>query len=119
MKTIGCYFGRHKPVLVAVNTEYNTHYTDTDTKKYHMMRFYQCEHCGHRSFTTNYYSQFTKHNGIDVAKANWLDTGVVPSSSYDPRKDSQTYVPEPPTPTTKKPDAEIIPFNVIKGGKNE
>lgn len=119
MKTIGCYFGRHKPVLVAVNTEYNTHYTDTDHTKYHMLRFYQCEHCGNRSFETNYKSNYTTHSGIDNAKANWLDTGVVPSGSYDPRKVPNSYVPEPPTPTTKKPDAEVIPFNVIKGGKNE
>jgi hypothetical protein len=81
-----------------------------------MMRFYQCEHCGHRSFNTNYRG-YSRHCGIDNAKANWLDAGVLPSGSYDPRKVSNTYVPEPPTPTTKKPDAEVIPFNVIKGDK--
>lgn len=118
MKPIGCYFGRHKPVLVAVNTEYHTTYTDTDRKVYHMLRFYQCEHCGHRSFATNY-DGYSRHTGIDNAKANWLDTGVVPSNSYDPRKTSNSYVPEPPKPTTKKPDAEVIPFKVMKGGKNE
>lgn len=118
MKRIGCYFGRHKNVLVAVNSEYYTNYTDTGNKEFHMMRFYQCEHCDKRHFETNYTKKFTNHTGIDVAKSNWLDIGVVPSSSYDPRKDSRTYTPEPPTPTTKK-DAEVIPFKVMKGGRDE
>lgn len=82
-----------------------------------MLRFYQCEHCGHRSFKTNFKSNYTTHSGIDNAKANWIDAGVVPSNSYDPRKTSNSYVPEPPKPTTKKPDAEVILFNVIKGDK--
>lgn len=118
MKRFGCYFGLHKQVLVAVNTDYYTTYTDTGFKQHHMMRFYQCEHCGKRHFETNFKKQYTNHNGIDAAKANWVDVGIVPSSSYDPRKGSHTYTPESPKPTTKK-DAEVIPFKVMKGGKDE
>ena len=116
MKAIGCYFKRHKPVLVAVNTSYHTTYTDSDHVRYHMLRFYQCEYCGARSFKTNY-DGYSKHNGIENAKDNWIDAGVVPSTSYDPRKVTNGYVPEPPTQTSKKTNAEVIQFNVIKGDK--
>lgn len=115
MKTIGCYFGRHTPVLVAVNTSYYTSYTNSDHVKYHMMRFYQCEHCGARSFKTNY-DEYGKHNGIENAKDNWIDAGVVPNTSYDPRTETLAYVPVAPNPAAKK-KAKIVPFKVIKGGK--
>lgn len=113
---IGCIFNRHKNVLVAVNTSYYTTYTDTDYTKHHMMRFYQCEHCGARSFETNYDSYYTKHNGIENAKSNWIDVGVVPSSSYDPRTEADSYVPAAPNPAVKK-KANVVPLKVINGKK--
>jgi hypothetical protein len=121
MKKLGCFFGSHNFELVAVNRDYHTTYTDSDRVIYHTMRFYQCS-CGERKFKTDYANKYSTHNGINLAKDNWLDVGVVPSGSYDPRTVGENYVPTPPTPT-KKPiinkSAKILDFKVIKGGNNE
>ena len=79
-----------KPELVALNDEYHTTYSDTGNKKYHQMRFYRCS-CGKRSFKTDYEFKYSKHAGIEQAKQNWLDTGVVPGKSYHPAE-SNYYV---------------------------
>jgi hypothetical protein len=73
-------FHRCKPALVAVNDEYHTSYTDTNKTVYHQMRFYRCE-CGKRTFDSN---NEKTHKGIEEAKKNWKDAGVVPNKSYHP-----------------------------------
>lgn len=83
-------FHKCKFELVALNDEYHTQYTDTGNKKYHQMRFYRCS-CGKRSFKTDYDSKYSKHSGLEQAKQNWLDTGVVPGKSYHPET-SNYYV---------------------------
>jgi len=75
----GKLFHRCSPVLTAVNDHYHTEYS-TNKKIYHQMRFYRCE-CGKRSFDSN---NFLQHKGIELAKKNWKEAGVVPSSSYYP-----------------------------------
>lgn len=84
------FFHQCDPELVAVNDQYHTTYTDTKKTEYHQMRFYRCA-CGKRSFKTDYQFEYTKHSGIEKAKQNWLDTGVVPEKSYHPSK-SKHYV---------------------------
>lgn len=78
------------PQLVAVNDQYHTTYQDTKKTEYHQMRFYLCN-CGKRSFKTDYQFEYSKHSGIEKAKQNWIDTGVVPEKSYHPA-DSKHYV---------------------------
>ena len=59
------------------------------------MRFYQCG-CGNRSFTTDYnksMGQYSSHEGINKAKQNWLDAGVVPTHSYHPETNQQYVKP--------------------------
>ena len=113
MKPIGCYFGFHSLEVVAANDEYYTTYVDTNRQVYHTMRFYRCKHCGQRTFKTSYKSFGENHSGIVMARDNWIDIGMVPASSYDPRK--YGYTPEP-TPTKSK-SATVVPFDVIKGDK--
>lgn len=84
------FFHRCKDELVAVNDNYHTSYTDTGKKEYHQMRFYRCD-CGKRSFKTDYQHPYNDHKGINKAKKNWIDTGVVPEKSYHPSK-SKHYV---------------------------
>lgn len=97
MKPFFCYLGNHDFKVVAVNDNYHTQYTHTKQKKFHNMRFYQCV-CGARKFYTDYPSStYSKHRGIDEAKKNWIDLGVVPSGSLDPRNDSN-YVKVDQTP---------------------
>lgn len=81
-------FHRCKPVLVSLNDNYHTTYTDTGKKVYHQMRFYRCE-CGIRTFKTDYDNNYSRHIGIDKAKQNWIDAGVVPASSYHPTESTQ------------------------------
>ncbi len=121
MKRLGCFFGSHKFELVAVNRDYHTTFVDTKKTEYHIMRFYQCS-CGQRKFKTDYPYKYSTHTGIDLAKENWLDVGVVPSSSYDPRNVQNNYTPTPPKPTAKPiidRSPKVIPFKVIKGGTDE
>lgn len=121
MKSLGCFFGSHNFELVAVNRDYHTTYINSDRVVYHTMRFYQCS-CGERRFKTDHSSKYSRHTGIDLAKDNWLEVGVVPSGSYDPRTVDDNYVPTPPTPTKKpivKKSAKILDFKVIKGDRHE
>ena len=113
MKKIGCYFNRHTYVLVAINNEYHTTYVGSEHKRYYNMRFYECEHCGHRSFQTNYDNKYNRHSGIDNAKLNWIEVRTVPKDSYDPRIHGHK-----PAPVISKPP-KVVQFDVIKGGKNE
>jgi len=121
LKSIGCFFGSHKFEVVAVNRDYHTTYTDSERVIYHTMRFYQCA-CGKRKFKTDYSIDYSKHRGINLARDNWLEVGVVPDGSYDPRTIGEGYVPTPPRPT-KKPiinkSAKVIPFKIIQGGTDE
>jgi hypothetical protein len=80
----------HDWELVAVNDKYNTTYTDTKETKYWSMRFYKCA-CGERKYSDDRNSSYDVHEGIDKAKANWIDAGVVPVNSYDPTE-STNYV---------------------------
>jgi hypothetical protein len=83
-------FHRCRPELVAINDDYHTSFTDISKNVYHQMRFYRCD-CSKRSFKTDYARTYDKHAGIEKARQNWLETGVVPKNSYHPSK-SHNYV---------------------------
>lgn len=83
------WFHRHSNQLIAVNDNYHTEFTNSNRKEYHQMRFYQCS-CGRRQFTTDK-DKYSTHSGIEKARANWMDAGVVPTGSYHPET-SQHYV---------------------------
>ena len=53
------------------------------------MRFYKCD-CGERKFSDDRHT-YISHEGMDKARANWIDAGVVPQDSYHPSQ-SQYYV---------------------------
>jgi hypothetical protein len=72
----------HRWELVACNDNYHTEYTDTGKKIYWKQRFYKCS-CGARKHEDNR-NQYQTHEGIDAAKKNWIDAGVVPNGSYYP-----------------------------------
>lgn len=72
--------------LVAVNEKYYTTYTDIQKTVYWEMRFYKCN-CGKRKLTDNLRNK--KHEGIEKARKNWIDAGVVPANSTHPLDDSQ------------------------------
>lgn len=80
----------HDWELVAVNDKYHTTYTDTKETKYWQMRFYKCN-CGQRKCSDNRTSEYVRHEGMDKAKKNWVDAGVVPIDSYHPSQ-STAYV---------------------------
>jgi hypothetical protein len=80
----------HDWELVAVNDKYHTTYTDTNKTKHWQMRFYKCD-CGERKFSDDRTHTYIVHEGIDKARANWIDAGVVPQDSYHPSQ-SQYYV---------------------------
>jgi len=81
----------HNWELVAVNDKYNTTYTDTKETKHWQMRFYKCN-CGERKFSDNRPPHtYIVHEGMDKARANWIDAGVVPLNSYHPSQ-NQHYV---------------------------
>ena len=73
----------HEWTLVACNDEYSTIYSDTNKTVNWQPRFYQCE-CGARKHTDNRPEYSSSHKGIDEAKQNWIDLGVVPGKSYVP-----------------------------------
>ena len=95
-KSWRCIFRRCENEVIAVNDKYTTTYTDTGKKLNHNMRFYRCVSCGGRFFWTNL-SKYETHRGIDEARRNWLEAGVVPHTSVDPRED-RAY---------KKPDEDL------------
>ena len=72
----------HNWELVALNDQYHTNYTDVGKKVNWHQRFYQCA-CGARKHTDNR-DKYQKHEGVDQAKQNWIDAGVVPNGSYLP-----------------------------------
>jgi hypothetical protein len=80
----------HDWELVAVNDQFHTTYTDTNETKYWEMRFYKCA-CGERKFSDNRPHKHVTHQGMEKSKDNWIDAGVVPKNSYDPRQ-SQNYI---------------------------
>jgi len=80
----------HDWELVAVNDKYHTNYTDVGETKYWQVRFYRCS-CGERRVSDNYTVSYSKHAGLDEAKKNWIDSGVVPTKSYDPA-DNKNFV---------------------------
>ena len=73
---------QHDWELVAVNDKYHTNYTDTGKTEYWQIRFYRCE-CGARRATDNY-KGYSPHAGMQDAKKNWIESGVVPTKSYHP-----------------------------------
>jgi hypothetical protein len=73
---------QHRWELVACNDNYHTEYTDTGKKVYWNQRFYKCS-CGDRKHEDSR-TQYQLHEGVDAAKKNWIDAGVVPNSSYYP-----------------------------------
>ena len=81
----------HDWELVALNDEYHTNYTDTGKKVNWHQRFYQCK-CGARKHTDNR-EKYQRHEGVDQAKQNWLDTGMVPNGSYLPNAKSGYFKP--------------------------
>ena len=80
---------KHKWDLVACNDEYNTVYTDTSKNKNWHQRFYQCA-CGARKHEDDK-MDFIQHQGIEAAKKNWIDLGVVPGLSYVPNESHGYY----------------------------
>jgi hypothetical protein len=78
---------KHCWELVACNDNYHTEYTDTGKKIYWKQRFYKCS-CGDRKHEDSRTSQFQMHEGLDSAKKNWIDAGVVPNGSYYPGENS-------------------------------
>lgn len=81
----------HSWELVACNDEYTSKYTDTGKIVEWQQRFYKCS-CGDRHHTDNRpYSQTPMHKGIDEAKQNWIDLGVVPTGSYVPGEANGYY----------------------------
>ena len=80
----------HDWELVAVNDTYRTTYSDTGETEYWQMRFYKCS-CGDRKYEDNNTCKYATHEGMEKAKKNWIDTGVVPTKSYHPAK-STNYV---------------------------
>jgi len=81
------FIHKHDWELVAVNDKYHTTYTDTGKTEYWQMRFYKCS-CGDRKYENNYASKYTTHEGMEKAKKNWIDIGVVPTKSYHPADDT-------------------------------
>jgi hypothetical protein len=73
---------QHRWELVACNDNYHTEYTDTGKKVYWNQRFYKCS-CGDRKHEDSR-TQYQLHEGVDAAKKNWIDAGVVPNNSYYP-----------------------------------
>ena len=73
----------HDWELVACNDEYHTTYTDTNKTVNWQQRFYKCR-CGSRKHEDNRTSKYETHKGLEAAKKNWVDAGVVPNNSYYP-----------------------------------
>lgn len=80
----------HDWELVAVNDMYYTNYTDTGKTKHWQMRFYKCS-CGERRAGDNRTNTYSTHAGMQEAKNNWIDAGVVPTKSYHPTENT-SYV---------------------------
>lgn len=81
----------HTWKLVALNDQYHTNYTDTGQKKQWHQRFYECS-CGARKHTDNR-EKYQRHEGVDAARDNWIDAGVVPKGSYLPNEKSGYFKP--------------------------
>jgi hypothetical protein len=81
----------HNWKLVACNDEYNTTFTDTKEKKHWRQRFYKCS-CGVRKHEDNRQPHH-KHEGVDQARQNWIDAGVIPGKSYFPGESNGFYKP--------------------------
>lgn len=77
----------HDWKLVAVNDKYNTTYSDTGEIKYWQMRFYKCN-CGKRKYSDDMPTYYLVHTGMEKAKQNWVDAGVIPKDSYHPAKNT-------------------------------
>lgn len=77
----------HDWELVGINAKYHTTYSDTKETKHWEMRFYKCA-CGERKYTDNRTSKYITHEGMEKAKQNWIDVGVVPKDSYHPAEDT-------------------------------
>ena len=82
---------KHEWELVALNDSYRTDYTDTGETKHWHQRFYRCS-CGARKHSDNR-GKYIKHEGIDKARDNWIDAGVVPSKSYFPDQNRGYFKP--------------------------
>jgi hypothetical protein len=80
----------HDWELVAVNDEYHTTYSDVNKTQYWQMRFYKCS-CGSRKYSDSRTSSFQTHEGMEKAKQNWIDAGVVLQKSYHP-SEHKNYV---------------------------
>lgn len=80
----------HKWKLVACNDQYHTTYTDTNKTLYWKQRFYKCD-CGARRHEDDRPTKYQVHEGLEAAKKNWIDAGVVPNKSYYP-SEQQGYI---------------------------
>lgn len=110
----GFFKAPHKHVwkLVACNDDYHTEYTDLNTKRYWEQRFYKCD-CGARKHEANNTSH---HKGIESAKKNWVDAGVVPGGSYHP-SNKAGYIKIDDVAEEKKDPLEKINENLENLGK--
>lgn len=72
--------------LVATNDQYHS-IDEKNNKTFYEMRFYQSK-CGQRRFTSDCpHSKYIFHKGMERAKKNWLDAGVIPVNSVHPTQD--------------------------------
>lgn len=81
-KTVTRLAHSHNWELVACNDEYRTTSSTGGNPHYWKQRFYKCS-CGARKHQDDR-GEYNKHEGIDQAKQNWIDAGVVPNKSYFP-----------------------------------
>lgn len=82
---------KHDWKLVACNDEYRTTSTTGGTPHYWKQRFYKCS-CGERKHQDDR-SEYNRHEGIDQAKQNWIDAGVLPGKSYFPDESKGFFKP--------------------------
>ena len=74
---------------------FSTNYTDTNRIQNWQAHFFQCKHCKVRHFETTH-TKYSTHTGIDRAKHDWLDNGVIHDCIRNPHKYQN---PEPKKPS--------------------
>lgn len=109
MKNLKCMFGSHKWKILAVNREFSTRYENLGTQNWNI-DFSVCTRCGARKAFDNVVSG---HHGVDAAKRHWKLEGVVPFGTKYLEDISVRIIDDEPE------LAEVITFDLIKGGKDE
>jgi hypothetical protein len=81
----------HDWKLVACNDEYRTKSSTGGAAHHWKQRFYKCS-CGERKHQDDR-REYDRHEGIDQARQNWIDAGVIPGKSYFPDESKGFYKP--------------------------